>query len=66
MITGGFGTTHDCQTGQFRRWHIGNDGVQRWTDTDEPVAAPDPLESLKNMVDMFERHIDGREALPSP
>ena len=36
-ITGGFGFTHDTETGLSRKWVIGQDGVKRWHDTGEPV-----------------------------
>lgn len=37
-ITGGFGVSVDLQAGVSRAWYMGNDGVQRWADTGEPVG----------------------------
>ena len=34
----GFGVTIDLTTGRMRSWYAGADGIQRWADTDEPIA----------------------------
>lgn len=45
MIKGGFGFTHDVESGLSRKWVIGSDGVKRWHDNGDPVE-PTVKESL--------------------
>lgn len=50
MITGGFGTMFDLETGARRQWVIGRDGVKRWSDTNEPVT---PSDTKKDWADEY-------------
>lgn len=35
MISGGFGTVYDLETGTSRQWFMRADGIKRWADTGE-------------------------------
>jgi hypothetical protein len=40
-ITGGFGWRLDLERGTLRQWAMGRNGVQLWTDNNQPVE-PEP------------------------
>ncbi len=63
----GFGMLFDLERGTNRKWFVGDDGIKRWVDNNDPVkpSKPESDEAAKYkslMIDMAKMYFHLREA----